>query len=257
MKTTNMISIIFLFLFLSCNKKNDLEIILLNKNLVSVDSINEYKIYNTSKEFKDLYFEKSLNVINFKIKNNSNKKYVLIVNKNYLDDYDYNNCSTGIEIFNNSEKKKPFISDAFDISLNDKYINYRFVKDSINFEEVDIMYNNEKKEYKTYINFYKLNVLKIKNEYVVIYPNETKYFKTFTNLPITNYRYSNVVPLNYNLKSSIHYYGRVTIKNDKKYVLLNLPTELKNEIKENGYTVFDGVLSSNKVPIQMIKLPPR
>ena len=64
--------IIFIIFFCSCekDKKNDLEIKILNENINCVENLNDYELYNKSLNFDKRYIEKSINIVKYQIKNN-------------------------------------------------------------------------------------------------------------------------------------------------------------------------------------------
>lgn len=92
-----------------------------------------------------------------------------------------------------------------------------------------------------------------KNSFI-IYPNETKFFTTIINLPFRNYKY-NYIPWYTLIDKNKTYQAGLTLFNVAKETSKYLTPDLKKEIEENGYEIFDGVIQSNKVPVKMVSMP--
>ncbi|THD29699.1 MAG: hypothetical protein DI588_18445 [Flavobacterium johnsoniae] len=265
----SLFKIVLFLLFISCTqKKDDLDLVLLNSEVVCIENldfdvqkINE-KDYLNNIEYDSL----SRNILNYKLTNNSDKKYFIYLNENKL-----NVIENDVYLnphFSNRLGKENGIS--FNLYKNDSIINGK-----ITLTTGGANYENKLEYYKSPI--YRQNYLdslfieNIKNRKLyktehpsilcreilyntlVIYPGETKYFTSIVNLPLrkddTNW-VSNVNELKPNLAS-------ITLVNRAKYTKQYLSENQKKEIEQNEYVIFDGIIQSNKVPIKMLSMPVR
>lgn len=255
--------IILTVFFCSCEyqKKNDLEITILNKNLNCVENLYDNELYNKSLKFDKDYIEKSMNIVKFKIKNNSEKKYLII-----LDQSSFENLHINDTLLNN----KHLLNNSLNLILSDGLKNANCHLSQIHFDGknlkndfFNIYYNLKdsiKSEMGNYLNgsksFYEnINTFEILNNYKVIYPGETKYFSTLVNLPISNYRYS-TLPFEFEIDKKTSYKASIFLSNNKNITYKNLPNDIRKEVKENNYIIFDGEIKSNKIPVKMVSIPP-
>jgi hypothetical protein len=254
--------IIFIMFFCSCekDKKNDLEIKILNENINCVENLNNYELYNKSLKFDKRYIEKSINIVKYQIKNNSEKKYLII-----LDQSSFENLHINDTLFRN----KYILNNSLNLVLSDGLKNANCHLSRLHFDgknsknhNFNIYYNLKdsiKCEIGNYLNgqksFYEnIKTFDIVNNYKVIYPGETKYFSTLVNLPISNYRYS-TLPFAFKLDKKTNYKASIFLSNNKNITYKNLPSDIRKEVKENNYIIFDGTIKSNKVPVKMVRMP--
>ncbi len=250
------------FIFTSCkNNQADLVLTLENDTIKILDL--KYKTSNELDYKRHLYnldtnyLEKSSNIIRYKIKNNSKKKYLLKVNyrdiasEELINSYpdEKNHLYRNYELFFNLLNNNLIVDSDFNY-INHKFYNEnpysKVFKSQYVIDSINLKYLNEVHSYKKNL------IFDIFRESIVIYPNETKYFSSLINLPIRN-------PYDrYNAYSLIKENDDVKYECELKLVHFlhdankNLTKEDKKEIEENGYTIFDGVLESNKVPVKLI-----
>lgn len=253
-----------IFLFISCNKKgDDLKVIILNDSINCISNFDHHLLYHKSKEFDAKYFEKSLTVINYKIQNNSDKKYFIVLNSNYFNNKDlyideiskkrrsYANCNS-LDLLNNGKSIMNGFAEYFEDSNYNynnpiPFVKYIFINDSLNHYKCKYLYGS------TDLNKSK-SITEINNNHIVIYPHESKYFSTIVNLPVMDYKLRNN-SWAYFIVEKGNYEAQISIANLKSTTSSDLTENLKKEINENGYTIFDGVIHSNKVPVKMISMP--
>ena len=260
--------------FISCTSKKqlvnkDISLELLNNEVyyTFIDSNlllnNEKKYYEDLKKYNEEEREKAYNLLTFKIVNNSDKKYLFIVNtekfwfignsnlfkKNLNIDKKvsiYNMCM----LIDNKENNKNEIQTSFrenELLKNDSIKIYSKIFEKIT-KKID---NNNYSEFSNKsMDVYGGN--HYKNSFV-IYPGEYKIFKTKLCLPIYEEKDKNL-----NLNALIippqnSYEFSLGICQKKDFIWNSLLDYQKKEIKDNHFEIFDGVLVSNKVPLKMTK----
>jgi hypothetical protein len=214
-------------------------------------------------DFKEIFYKPnaicdnlSRNILRYKITNISNKKYFIMLNENNLGTLEP-------DLYREALGKKGYsIPNAVALSLykNNSILN----GSSTRFENMcgnDIERRNIK-ELDTIVNKFLIKnrvVRTYKLEYIndidesmqgyFLQPGETKYFTSVTNLPYRNSHkwFSNIDKKKPNLAS-------LSLKNDSVFTNKRISQDRKKEIKENSYTLFDGIIYSNKVPVKLIKL---
>lgn len=246
----------------SCNKKkNDLEIILLTNEIRCVDlkHKNNFEV-NEKENFKNgIYDSLSKNFINYKIVNNSSKKYFLVLNEQSIDELESNFLNKKdvefngvfLNLYNNNSilnSQTTLTSGCYSHETELEYyksslyrINYI---DSLFIDDV-----NKKKLYKTK----SPSVLhrEILDNSFVIYPGESKYFTSLINLPLRRNKIGLLTDIN-KIKPNL---SSMSIVNNANYTKVKLSENQKKEIEENGYTIFDGIIHSNKIPVKMVRMP--
>lgn len=236
------------------NRKNDLVLKILN------DSVKSVLIDNDSYYLRELnsnsnYNSQSLNIVNYSLKNNSKKKYFLVFNDEYFKSHEHHILSDNKTIsktdymdfdinFNIYNKDSLVFGDfLWPISLRIESATNDFKK--CKFKVDDYLTEKQKQNKEKYDHdFYKHSF--------IIYPNEIKYFTTFINLPIRSpseefFWYSK-------LNSKNKYFASIILANKKKTIINFLTKNQRKEINENDYTIFDGVIESNKVPVTIISM---
>lgn len=255
-------TILVLFLLQSCNKKDDdLELILLTNEIICVDiSFSDVFEVNKKGYFNiRIYDTLSKNIVNYKIVNNSSFKYFIVLNEDNID-----------VLENNYLNKKGIEYDGVFLNL---YRNDSILKTKTTLISVGSSYETELEYYKS--KMYKLNYIdslfidnvserklyktklpsvlhrEILENSFVIYPGESKYFTSLVNLPLRKNKIGLLTDIN-KIKPNL---SSISIVNNVKYTNAKLSENQKKEIEENGYTLFDGVIQSNKVPVRMVSMP--
>lgn len=246
---------------LSCHEKvDDLELKIISRSVKCVTNFELYHFEQIFPEYDTFYKQNSRNIISYKIRNNSDKKYLVVLNPDTFE-------KSWREI--NTEEKLPYTNylalDMYDGSKRIiggdihsfygkedtlKYY-YKLYKRGVNLRKNKILNNS-----KNWLDSESTEL--VNKNIVIIYPNETKYFSTIVNLPFANY-VSDANPLIYNLEANKDYTAGINLYNNSKFTMDYLTKDLKQEVKENGYVVFDGVLKSNQIPVEniLIKTPER
>jgi hypothetical protein len=225
--------VLFFYFFLtSCiNKKNDLELIILNEEIISCDYNEKYN--------EDTNASNSINIIKYKLVNNSNTTYYF--NKNYREVYKMSNYLVGllddqntVFIDENSNTAKPTFS-------------CKYPTDSMN---IYTSFHDKFEEQKAKSLGYKSGKLPLNNNFT-IHPGETLYFEYFINL--SNDKFGNNE-------------SRITFNKEKRYMMkVQIYSDSKNNkntisfsdlktIETNNYKIFNGIISSkNEVPLKFVK----
>ncbi len=254
--------VLVLFLLPSCNKKkNGLEIILLTNEIRCIDLPfkNVFEVNEKEHLKNKIYDSLSKNIINYKIVNNSNKKYFIVLNEESIDLLENHYLDkTGIEyngiflnLYNNNSilnSQTTLTSGGYSHETELEY--YKSSMYRINYiDSLFIVDANKKELYKTK----SPSVLhrEILENSFVIYPGESKYFTSLVNLPLRKNKIGLLTDVN-KTKPNL---SSISIVNNAKYTKLKLSENQKREIEENGYTIFDGVIQSNKVPVKMVEMP--
>ena len=259
--------IIFMFsiFLISCDnkEKEELELTILNDSISCVNNLNYEKIYFGNKRYDKLYDSLSTSVIKYKLHNNTNKKYFIVFNSNFLNNYD--------ELFYNSKdtisnKLQSVNSISFSLYSNynvkGEYSNYYNANPFLNatnffnyiMQSDSLSLYRFKKSMNIKNTYSSRNLNEIITNGFVLYPNETKYFSSIINLPLRDYKLG--IPCwNTLLEKNRNYRCGLTVYNSEKEIKQFLSPDLKKEIEENGYIIFNGVIQSNKIPVKLISLP--
>lgn len=229
------------FLFVNCqnNKEVDVKLEILNNEILSVniDSVDLKSKYSNNEE-RIL----ALNILKYRLTNNSNKKLLFIIDFEYLnvDNSFYFNV---VDSFN---LKKSLVMPL--VNFTDEavpYLNLLNYQDSIktsNYLKLGIKKGNLEK-YLKYINYS-----------FVLNPKESKTFQSFTSLPIID-------ELNLTTASYPVYYKNL-VDGDRLFLTYNMNfSDYKNilqewqieELKKNNIEFFEGTIISNSVNIKLIK----
>ena len=259
---------VFLFLsllLLSCDdKKEGLELTLINQSINCVSNLDYAKIYYYgNKKYDSIYNKLSLNVVKYKIKNSSNKKYIIVLNSDFFGHYDeyfyddtlsknFNAHINKISFCLYSDKKTigsmkrdgpptPNYLDAYMFAKSRDYLDTMVYKDLNRKQIVNDLFCSR---HINYIN---------KNSFV-IHPGETKFFTTIINLPSRSFDYDYLAWDTF-VEKGTEYKAGLVLYNDAKEINRFLTNDLKQEIKENGYEIYDGIIRSNKVPVKMVSIP--
>ena len=114
--------LLIIIVFSSCKKeKSDLELTLLNDEIICIKDINPKTIESTAGQIyiDKVYDSISRNVLNYKLTNNSDKKYFIVLDENYLDAME--NDYLFMKLIKNRIGKKSGLS--FNLYGNEKIIN--------------------------------------------------------------------------------------------------------------------------------------
>jgi len=241
---------ILLYTFLiSCNHRVDEEVTLelLNDKLYSYD-YDAVKFNQEEIIYDSTYVKKSLNIVRYKITNQSKKSIAF-----FFRQYEYFNTD---EI--DSELTKKFEGFGLSIFHNNKVIDGSHITyQSFPTNNWDEIIKSKKSTFYGIIDFYEaLNKFKLANQkdnhfsdlkrqYFVLFPGQSKHFVTAVNLPLR-------MPYDFGWLSKIEfdkaYTARVSLRVFKQNSK-ELPKFIQDEIEENKYHIFDGELYSNKVPL--------
>ncbi len=214
---------------------------------------NQYVNFVDSSKVEDTYSYRSgaarksaTNVITYTIHNPTNKKYVLILDKEYLyphiSEGAMRSGSIGYFIKNKDSIVKPLpgIIDTFEPPVND-CSGYVVQQKAENYMKLGIT-----KDYSFKADDYLRNA-------ITIFPGESRTFKTVTMLPIVIERDENgggilrYIDLNKGNEFQLVYYC-----NAKAYKR-ELPKYILDELKYNNIEIFNGILKSQSVPLKKLK----
>lgn len=229
------------FLFVNCqnNKEVDVKLEILNNEILSVniDSVDLKSKYSNNEE-RIL----ALNILKYRLTNNSNKKLLFIIDFEYLnvDNSFYFNVVDSVNL------KKSLVMPL--VNFTDEavpYLNLLNYQDSIktsNYLKLGIKKGNLEK-YLKYINYS-----------FVLNPKESKTFQSFISLPIID-------ELNLTTASYPVYYKNL-VDGDRLFLTYNMNfSDYKNilqewqieELQKNNIEFFEGTIISNSVSIKLIK----
>ncbi|OCB75408.1 hypothetical protein [Flavobacterium crassostreae] len=235
MRKTALIIIVLsaLPLFIRCNKtdkKNDLELSLLNENIVSYSK-------NSDKD--------SINIVKYSLKNNSNEIFFI----NNLTEQD---LLSKTAVYKNGVNLR--IYDDKNIESKYEIKRYRHqdleTEKGINFMFEDFNVNESRLRNKTNLKYFGLYE---RNNIFFIHPNETIFFYYTINLnkPIN----FDAVRQGYvSLDSNKKYYSKLSIASDSSNYKNVLPNDILKTIEANNVKVYNGIIESkNKVPIKILE----
>jgi hypothetical protein len=175
------------------------------------------------------------------------KKYFFFIGKDFDDAGKYLENSISFDILNEKEVFSPnYISVAIDRSNNHFYnrrFNNEMDRESLK-KELNEIYLKEK------ISIGKMRFQENMN-CLVIHPGESKFLTYYKTLPIF-YEYKFDAYYFYKFIPNEKYFVQVSLKNDIKTSKKYFTSNQYKEIETNGYTIFDGTINSNKVPIKFI-----
>ncbi len=243
----------FTVILLSCSKNQDLEFRILNNEIICLNNINIDSIKGNL-DYSNKIYSQSRNIISYTIKNNSDKKYLLFFDDECMEFESYNKDEYS---FWGSENAR--------ICLNLYSENTPLIKSSVRLFD-RLSYEDNEREYDIYTSAYisdtlrqyrnrilGKSIVKNYNSNIILYPNETKRFKTVIYLPLNHSNYIGSLVNYFIIDDSIQSYkASIAIFNNLRETQKYLTEDLKKEIEENGYIIFDGILESNKVPVKLI-----
>ena len=234
--------IITLLFLTSCAKKDEVQFILLNDNLVyhvNQDSLNYFKSEFENQKDKDL----SGNIIKFKIKNTTDKKYLFLVKDIFLK----NLVNIHIQVFENDSLiylHNPLVNPYFTEEESSKFFNYMEFSERKSKEKKNVVKNMGFKIslYENHLNYF--------NQAVVINLNEELVFYSGVHLPyvvednILNSR--NPSFFNFKKDKKHEFSLKYKLKEDIEEIL---PKEILDNLKENNIEIFKGEIETQRIPI--------
>jgi hypothetical protein len=262
MSKPNYYKLIFIaILFAGCDTKPDLELSLLTNEVVCVEDFDFDYAENKIDYDKDkIYDSISRNIIKLKLENNSSKKYFLVLNENFVGEIE-NNGMPKPSGFNIADYNKY----SFNLYKDDKILDGNFApmgkfpqhgNDWNSWVDrqfyIDSLYVSETQKRGIYRKgkFAGVMTRDVLNNSFVIYPGEVKYITSVVNLPYRKKEVSWLSAID-KLKPNL---ASVTIINNSDYTEKLLSEDQKKEIHENEYTLFNGVIESNKIPVKLITM---
>lgn len=243
----------FTLLLFSCNSKketnDDLKVEITTKEIISKvkpeDKMSMF--YHTA--LLDIADSLPVNKIDFKITNSGKKIYILCLKKNF-DNVELTSKKENIQavVYKNEQIFEPKGFGGA-VEWTNKAYNMR---KWINETDADSLKKEFSENYlKKKIDFDKIKFER-RNNYIIIHPGESKFFTFYRTFPYfldedfeSRYKYS--------FNSNERYYFQITIKNNKQLLAETLTENQQKEIKENRYTIFNGKIKSNKIPIKFIQ----
>lgn len=235
---------------------------IMNNEIIYVK--NAPKNYDSHMNNHEHYWKYATNTVMLKFTNVSDKPLVFLFDKAWIKPTYSKDCVTGKSIFQEN-KIKPVALFSFDLIghsdnciveryhspwSNDslmyfsKYFAAKLTLDSLTVKEQLLktgMNNSEVASETFYSGFY------------TIYPNQSKFIEFQIALPLTDYR-RNFHYVYYNLNPNAKAFAQMTLLNNNIDESI-IPNEILREIKENNFTLFNGAIKSNKVPVKMINMP--
>jgi hypothetical protein len=118
------------------------------------------------------------------------------------------------------------IRDSLKQELNDKYLKEKISK--------------EKSDYQKSMSF------------LIIHPGEIKFFSYYKTLPIFLDNMDSYYM--YKFSKNENYHFQISIKNNADTSRKNLNINQAKEIEANGYSIFNGTINSNKIPIKFANM---
>lgn len=232
----------------------------MNKQITSLKNVetDNFKLYEKDYFNNKIYDSLSRNILHFKLVNNSSKKYFIVLNENYLGTFENDYYLKFSSKEKRNIKRNIF---AFNFYKNDSILSgqitllsacgafskrsptsFQYSLDSLYIENL-----RKSKQHNTkYIGLQNKDVLE---KSITISPGETRYFTSIVNLPLRKngeYWLSHVDTIQPNLAS-------ISILNNKKYTSSLLSNDQKGILKRMD--LYDGIITSNKVPVKLIKMP--
>ncbi|NDI98930.1 hypothetical protein GWA97_07570 [Flavobacterium sp. LaA7.5] len=245
MKKVILIVIVILLTGCSGKKQEKVELQILNNEIYySGNDTHRYKSQESRRN--------SQNLITYKIINNTKDNLVFIINTEEL----YPSIDTVKNIngisFNIKDKANKLIGCSvplitpelyeFDEKISYGYYKYQFYNDSVHREKAKLMGFDKSQDWSRVDRY-------IKNSFI-LHSGESKTFKTILSLPILaefNPKFE-IYPAYYeNLKDNYKfflYYGC-----DSKFIENILPEYLKQDLESNNVKIFDGIITSESLPL--------
>ncbi|WP_294732526.1 hypothetical protein [uncultured Flavobacterium sp.] len=205
---------------------------------------NGTSIYNYK---SDIERDNSSNIVTVELTNESNRKYLLMIDKSFifpesslnsdmrsLNFLISNNDRSYISIYNPITSFEKGLSGIYELKIyNDSLIRNKYKKMDIPNRNFHQVFDYEKNS-------------------IVIYPGETKTFKYVVNLPIIremSWKRDQGVIAYKNLKEGQKFKIAYSCKASKLKRIL--PDYILKELKENDIEIFDGIIESNEIPLKL------
>lgn len=224
--------------------KAQIEIILKNKEIYFIETDSEFGMYHDNKEK-----EKSYNLLEFQIKNISEKKLLLFVNPNDLDFSSYGYYPQNKKYLEHghliqSDGKIANVTNLFltfkdhPVGLDNKE-NYNYEQRKIKYKSIGLKHSEEK-AYNLYEQYS-----------FVLGPNETKTFYFSLTLPIIKEANDNIIqnPVSYE-KLEEDWDFKIVYQSLADNIYMDLPNFIKEELHQNKVEIFNGTVYSNTVKLK-------
>jgi hypothetical protein len=242
-----------IFYSFNCKNKqevNDLKIEILNTDIMSSYAIKDKNFRNVIDYENYIYDSVPVNKVNIKLTNTGTKKYVLFIGKDFDDAEKLIKDNISFNILKENEIFKP---SRLPVAID--YTNKHFYSRKLD-NEIDrelLKQELNEKYLKEKISVDKIRFHENMN-YIVIHPGESKFFSYYKTLPIF-YDYNLYASFYfYKFKPNENYFVQVSLKNQSETSKKNFTTNQIKEIEANGYTIFNGTINSNKVPIKFVDM---
>ena len=248
--------IFFLIILFSCKKnKEDLKLELLTNEIVCIGNVSKNDFLEVFYVPNSKYDSLSKNILHYKITNLSNKKYFVMLNQDNLGtvERDLYQEAIGREKYNKNEigfslyKNDSALDGSSTITENMCGNDFELMKIEELEDIVDkfLIENRINKRYRVEY----LNLINDTLQGYYLQPGETKYFTSIINLPYRKDQkwFSNIDTKKPNL-------GSLSLQNDSIITKRRISKDDRNNIKENGYILFNGIIYSNKVPVRLINI---
>jgi hypothetical protein len=236
----------FMLLLFSCRnakKEGGLKMEILNAEINSRGNIKKANLRNVIRFDNYIYDSLPVNRINVKITNSGTKTYVLFLDKN-LDELGATNIKE--TVFKGAKIVEPTLSHLLQFTM----LGYESRKGQNKTDRDSLEQEFNMNFLKEQIDRGKIR-FQSKMNYVIVHPGEARFFTYYKTLPqFSQYSFYYM----YKFNSSEKYSFQLSLENDAKLSKEYLTANQLKEIEDNGYTVFDGVVSSNKVPIKFIDI---
>lgn len=235
--------ILLFFVFLSCKEnKDNLELIILNKELIAYE-------YGTRKD--------TINIIKYCIENKSNNKYYICnmpeIESNGLES-NKNLYKNGfyVDIYNSSSNKEV----EYNNFIFSNFFNERRVKrnpcDSICGISLLKINTNEYKRM-GYVDAYSYFITNEFRQSNFIHPKEKIYGQFYINLTDTM-RYEEARTGFAKIYRQNKYYAKISLPSDSVNFKRKLPKHILQRIEENNYKIYHGFIDcKDKLPVKVFK----
>ncbi|MQP52147.1 MULTISPECIES: hypothetical protein [unclassified Flavobacterium] len=230
------------FLFYSCDKKKEDEVVLELQNTNLNYTFNLDSIYSR-RFFSEQQQDSSCNVVVFRIKNFTDKKLLFLSR-----DIDLNQIY-GLKLnFYEGDSLIKTGNILTDPVLNDSIRDYYFhaLEHKFNLEKLK---NKKLKKIGAKSNFDLMN--SYVSQSVVLFPNEEREFVSLLSLPFIRELDTKIIewPTVINFNKNKQYFFSIEYQIDEKLLIKELTKNQIEDLKRNNIEIFSGKLESNKIPV--------
>ncbi len=245
------ILIILLIITTSCNsnqQKEDLELIILNKNLKSYCADNNCTpTVMYSKNNYEKYYKKSNNILKFKIVNNSKNNYLIstyCVNQYCSEEESFPNKRFGLDLHNlqiMDEVSREVVTVGFSFVTTipglPSFIDSLYIK---NYNKNG--YYNEK--------WIRKNIY-LSEKFIKIPSGKTAFFETHVNIPFNKPSLGSLQTVKLSKKNK--YSVSMIFNIDSTDIRGYLTWSQQKNLEENDYQIYHGTIKSNTVPLIFVE----